>query len=91
MLGTILGPDGLIVVVVLAIVLLFGGKKLPSLARGLGSAAHEFKKGTDEGDSSITELHPPRAAMVSELKRASDVVERSRENAAINREDQIHP
>jgi len=39
----ILGPDLLII---LAIVLvLFGGSQLPKLARSLGQASHEFRKG----------------------------------------------
>ncbi len=50
MLAEILGADGLIVIAVVVIVLLFGGTKLPKLARGLGSASHEFKKGMEEGD-----------------------------------------
>ena len=33
-----------IVLIVLAILLLFGGKKIPELARGLGSAIKEFRK-----------------------------------------------
>ena len=45
MLAEILGADGLIVIAVVVIVLLFGGTRLPKLARGLGSASHEFKKG----------------------------------------------
>ena len=49
-LAEIMGPDGLIMIVVLAVLLLFGGKQLPKLARGLGSASHEFKKGVNEGD-----------------------------------------
>jgi sec-independent protein translocase protein TatA len=51
MLAEILGADGLIVIAVVVIVLLFGGTKLPKLARGLGSASHEFKKGMEEGDA----------------------------------------
>ena len=47
----ILGPDLIIVIVVGVIVLLFGGSKLPKLARGLGSASHEFKKGIEEGNA----------------------------------------
>ena len=47
--GNILGPDGIIVIVVVALVLLFGGAKLPGLARSLGSASHEFKKGMEDG------------------------------------------
>jgi len=50
MLAEIFGVDGIIVIVVVAIVLLFGGSQLPKLARGLGSASHEFKKGMEEGE-----------------------------------------
>lgn len=49
-LADILGADGIIVIVCVVVVLLFGGAKLPKLARGLGSASHEFKKGLEEGD-----------------------------------------
>ena len=38
------------ILLVLAIILiLFGGKKLPELARSLGKSLNEFKKGKDEG------------------------------------------
>lgn len=49
-LADIFGADGIIVLVLIVVVLLFGGAKLPKLARGLGSASHEFKKGMEEGD-----------------------------------------
>lgn len=52
MLADIFGPDGLIVIAVIVVVLLFGGSQLPKLARGLGSASHEFKKGLDQGEGS---------------------------------------
>ena len=39
-----LGPTELIVIVVL-VLLLFGGKKIPELMRGLGKGIKEFKKG----------------------------------------------
>lgn len=41
------GPELLIVLVV--ILLLFGGAKLPKLARSLGQAQNEFKTGLKEG------------------------------------------
>ena len=51
-LSEIFGVDGIIIIVAIVIVLLFGGNKLPKLARGLGSASHEFRKGVAEGDKS---------------------------------------
>jgi sec-independent protein translocase protein TatA len=51
MLAEIIGPDLVIVVIVVAIVLLFGGTKLPKIARNLGSAKSEFEKGVRESSS----------------------------------------
>ena len=48
MTANILGSDGLIVLIV-AVVVLFGGSQLPKLAKSLGSAQSEFKKGLAEG------------------------------------------
>lgn len=36
-----------LICIVLVVLLLFGGKKLPELMRGLGSGVREFKKGMD--------------------------------------------
>lgn len=44
-----LGPTELIIVLVIVLVL-FGGAKLPKLAKSLGEAQREFKKGSEEGD-----------------------------------------
>ena len=41
------GPELLIVLIV--VLVLFGGSKLPKLARSLGQAQNEFKKGIKEG------------------------------------------
>jgi sec-independent protein translocase protein TatA len=42
-----LGPPE-IIIIFLVIVLLFGGKKLPELAKGLGKGIKEFKKAQTE-------------------------------------------
>jgi sec-independent protein translocase protein TatA len=46
-LANLVGPDTLIILGIIA--LLFGGSQLPKLARSLGSASHEFRKGIEEG------------------------------------------
>jgi Sec-independent protein translocase protein TatA len=48
MLGEIFGVDGVIVLIVV-LVLLFGGAAIPKLARNLGSAKNEFEKGLEDG------------------------------------------
>jgi sec-independent protein translocase protein TatA len=47
LIGEIFGPD--IAIVLLVVLVLFGGAQIPKLARGLGSAQREFKKGLEEG------------------------------------------
>jgi sec-independent protein translocase protein TatA len=46
----IFGVDGIIILAVVALVL-FGSSQIPKVARSLGSAQKEFKKGIDEGSS----------------------------------------
>jgi len=43
------GPQ--IILIVLVVLLLFGGKKIPELMKGLGSGIKEFKKARQEDDS----------------------------------------
>ena len=44
-----IGPWQLIICVVVAFVLFGGAKKIPELARSLGKAKNEFKKGLEDG------------------------------------------
>jgi sec-independent protein translocase protein TatA len=52
------GPD--LIIILLIILVLFGAKKLPELARGMGSAIKEFQKAksefTNELESASTDL-----------------------------------
>lgn len=45
--GQIFQGDVLLIIFLIVLVI-FGGKKLPELARSLGKAKNEFKKGQDE-------------------------------------------
>lgn len=47
---------GEIVLIVLVILLLFGGKKIPELMRGLGKGVKSFKSGLSEVESEIEEI-----------------------------------
>ncbi|WP_291064341.1 MULTISPECIES: twin-arginine translocase TatA/TatE family subunit [unclassified Empedobacter] len=40
------------IVIVLVVLLLFGGKKIPELMKGLGSGLNEFKKATKDDNKS---------------------------------------
>ncbi len=52
-LGTI-GTQELLIILVI-VLLLFGAKKLPELARGLGKSMQEFKKATREVEDNFKE------------------------------------
>lgn len=43
------GPE--LIIILIVILVLFGGAKLPKLARSLGQAQNEFKQGLKEGAS----------------------------------------
>jgi sec-independent protein translocase protein TatA len=63
------GPEWIVVAVVL--ILLFGAKKLPELARSVGKSTSEFKKGMSEGqaeaeDAGTSDDTQPRAERKAE-------------------------
>lgn len=62
-LGNLFGPDMLIVGLI--VLLLFGARKLPELARGLGQSLNEFKKAREEFEHELTS---PAAPGVQEAK-----------------------
>jgi sec-independent protein translocase protein TatA len=70
------GPD--LIVILLIILVLFGAKKLPELARGMGQAVKEFQKAKDEFSD---ELHKAGKSDTetakSEVKPAQSTVARS--------------
>ena len=51
------GMDGIILLII--VLLLFGAKRLPELARGLGSAVSEFNKAKDDVHRQITQAAEP--------------------------------
>ena len=47
------GPQ--IILIIIGVLLLFGGRKIPELMRGLGSGIKEFKKATKEEEEETKE------------------------------------
>ncbi len=77
--GNFFGPDTLIIFLV--ILLLFGAKKLPELARGMGQAVREFGKAKDEIEREVTRppatespkaLYEPKADVAAESEYHHD-------------------
>jgi len=54
-----LGPQEILIISGV-LVLLFGAKKLPALARGMGSSFSEFRKGLREADDLLDEIEAPQ-------------------------------
>ncbi len=61
------------IVIILVVLLLFGAKRLPELARGLGKSIREFKKATSEVEEDI------REAMKEEPKKQEKPAEKPEE------------
>jgi sec-independent protein translocase protein TatA len=89
-LGTV-GPTELIIVLTI-ILLLFGAKRIPELAKGLGSGIREFRKGTrgevdeekkdEELTSGVDDKDPHDARKQGEAARAERDAEHNSERAA---------
>jgi TatA/E family protein of Tat protein translocase len=71
MLGFLEGAD--LIIVLVLVVLVFGGSKLPQLARSLGEAQREFKKASPTANLVVNALE-----MAIENRQAEGVVVHSR-------------
>ncbi len=67
------------IVILLAILLLFGAKRLPELAKGLGKSIREFKKATSEVEDNIREAIKEEEVKKVEAKSQSVKTETSAE------------
>jgi sec-independent protein translocase protein TatA len=71
--GNFGGPD--VLIILLIVLILFGAKKLPDLARGLGQSVNEFRKAREDIDR---ELHDPVASSASSSSsKGADAAPRS--------------
>ena len=62
-------PDGMEwLLIALVVLLLFGGKKIPELAKGLGSGIKNFKKAVKDDEDDIAEVKK-----ADEIEKKSEV------------------
>ena len=55
-----------ILVIALIVLLLFGGKKIPELMKGLGKGVKSFKEGMNEVEDQINQADPAKPAPKSD-------------------------
>lgn len=73
---------GELIIILAIFVLLFGARRLPALADGMGKAIRNFKKGLNSPDEDVT---PPK--QVSDSSSADDLPTASAEAQTVKRVD----
>jgi len=67
----LMGPD--MMVILLIVLLLFGAKKLPELARGMGRAVKEFSAARDEIERELSQSDPKEVPSSTLLNTKSEL------------------
>jgi sec-independent protein translocase protein TatA len=75
-----------IIVVMLVVLLLFGAKSIPDIAKGLGKGMNEFKKATDEIKREISRESDE---LLSEVKEVQQDIENQSEDLKKNIEENL--
>ena len=81
------GPD--LLIILLIVLVLFGAKKLPELARGMGQAVKEFQKAKDEFSDELHKAGTNPAPAAPNVQPAQSTVARA--PAAAPAPTQTHP
>jgi sec-independent protein translocase protein TatA len=73
------GPD--LIVILLIVLVLFGAKKLPELARGMGQAVKEFQKAKDEFNDELHKAGTSDASKTADVKPAASTLARNTDSS----------
>lgn len=76
--GLIDGP-GEIAILVIVILVLFGGSQIPKLAKNLGKAQQEFKKGLDQGKAESDSEKADKVETIDEKLARLDAMDKAKE------------
>lgn len=63
-----------IILIVIVVILLFGANKIPELARSLGKATGEFKKGKSDIEAELTDIGKPVKPVKSQENTSSKII-----------------
>jgi len=58
-----------IIIISLVVLLLFGSKKIPEMARGLGKGMREFRKAADDIKREINQSSPEIAKEINDMRK----------------------
>ena len=83
------GPD--LIIILLIILVLFGAKKLPELARGMGQAVKEFQKAKDEFSDELHNAGKTDASAKPDVRSAQATVPRIENAPAGNPSSATYP
>jgi TatA/E family protein of Tat protein translocase len=81
-----IGPTELIIVLVV-VLLLFGSTRLPKLARSMGEASKEFKKGVNEGAKDAPAVDPDAKVTMTQAELDAMLARRDEEARRIAGQD----
>jgi sec-independent protein translocase protein TatA len=65
------GPE--LAILIIAVLVLFGGSQIPKLAKNLGKAQAEFKKGLDAGQKESTQEVKTEETIDEKLARLAEI------------------
>ena len=83
------GPD--LIIILLIVLVLFGAKKLPELARGMGQAVKEFQKAKDEFSDELHNAGKSDTAAKPDVRSAQATVPRIENAPAGSPSSATHP
>ncbi len=63
-----------IILIGIVVILLFGANKIPELARSLGKAAGEFKKGKSDLEAELTDIGKPVKTVKPQENTSSKII-----------------
>ena len=82
------GPD--LIIILLIVLLLFGAKKLPELAKGMGQAVREFTKAKDEFEREVTRPAEPAAPAAKLDEPRTDVAHETHHDSSHEETTNVH-